>query len=145
MATHGIVGYKMVYIVAAFPPPNRQTTDKVANEDADQRINDVVVCDPAMPSVVCCEHDLLPKDAQCDRRRDVPSVMQERQEEAEEGQVTTYFCRVVAVAAIVVAFIVYPLMKCTELDGNVALSVGIEGWVFGDVGINGLLNCDCSV
>ena len=61
--THGIVGDEMMHIMTAFPPSNRQTTNKVANEDADQRIDNVVVCDSAMSSVVCCEHDLLPKDA----------------------------------------------------------------------------------
>jgi hypothetical protein len=50
--------------MATFPPPDRQTTNKVADEDADQRINDVVVRDSAMSSIVCCKHDLLPKNAQ---------------------------------------------------------------------------------
>ena len=71
--------------------------------------------------------------------------MQERQEEAEEGQIASYLRRIIAEAAFVIAFIVHPLMKCAELDGNVALSISIERWVSRHVGINGFLDCNRSV
>ena len=57
--THWIVGDQMMDIVAALPPPERQTATKVGDKQADESIRYELASDCAMACIVCCEHDLV--------------------------------------------------------------------------------------
>jgi hypothetical protein len=57
--TYRLVGDEVVDVVAALPPSDGQATAKVGDEDTNEGIDDEVVGDGTMASVVSCEHDLM--------------------------------------------------------------------------------------
>lgn len=54
-----MVGEKMVDVVTALPPSDRQATAEVCNENTYECVVDEVLSNAAMASVVCSEHDLM--------------------------------------------------------------------------------------
>jgi hypothetical protein len=54
-----MIGDKVVNVMAALPPSNRETAAKVGNEHADQCVGDEVVGDTPMPCIMGCEHYLM--------------------------------------------------------------------------------------
>ena len=57
------VCYNVVYIVVALPPADRETTQKVGNNDADAGIDVEVVCDAHMASIMGSKGELMPEEA----------------------------------------------------------------------------------
>lgn len=56
---------KMMYVVTALPPTNRKAAAKVGDEHTNQGIDDEIVGDALMSSVVSSEHDLVLPDVSC--------------------------------------------------------------------------------
>ena len=57
--TDRLVGDEMMDIVAALPPPHRQATAEIGDENTNKRVNDEVVGDGAMSGIVCGKHNLV--------------------------------------------------------------------------------------
>jgi len=62
-------------IMTALPPPNRQPTAEITDEDSDQRVPHYIMRDGAVPGIVGGEHNLLPECAQKARRRHYPAAV----------------------------------------------------------------------
>lgn len=48
-----------MHVVTAFPPPYREAAAKVGNKDTDQCVNDEVLSDASVPSIMRGEHNLM--------------------------------------------------------------------------------------
>ena len=55
---------EMMDIMAALPPANRETTAEIGDEESDESVDDKVVGDSTMTSIVCCKHYLLLGESQ---------------------------------------------------------------------------------
>lgn len=54
-----MVGDEMMDIVATLPPSNGETATKVGNEEGNEGVDDKIMGDSTMASIVCCKHYLL--------------------------------------------------------------------------------------
>ena len=54
-----MIGDKVMNVMTALPPSNRETAAKVGDEHADQCVGDEVVGDTQMPCIMGREHDLM--------------------------------------------------------------------------------------
>ena len=57
------VGNYVMYIVVALPPADRETTQKVGNDDADAGIEMEVVCNAHVASIMSSKGELVPEEA----------------------------------------------------------------------------------
>ena len=57
--TYGLVGDKVVNVVAALPPSDGQTTAEVSNKGTDEGVDDEVLGNGTVASIVRSEHDLM--------------------------------------------------------------------------------------
>ena len=130
----------MVDVVAALPPPDRQSAAYVSNEDANQCVGGEVMRDAPMARVVSGEHDLVPEETQEARRNQIPAAAQKEGEEREECDIAHHLRAILREATGVESVVFDSLMKGLELDSDVPLGSGIERRVSGDIDINGTLD-----
>ena len=116
-------------IVAALPPPNAQAAAEIADEDANQCVDNKVVRDATVTCIVRAEHDLLPEQSEEGRGRAIPSGAQEVHEAGEQRTVPEHFDAIAAVVAVVEALALDSLMQLLVLYGDGALGSSIERWV----------------
>jgi len=55
---------EMMDIVTALPPADGETTAEIGDEEANEGVDDKVMGDSTMASIVCCKHYLLLEDGQ---------------------------------------------------------------------------------
>ena len=69
------VRYDMVNVVISFPPADRQTTEEVCNKYADAGIDVEIVGDAHVASIMGCEDQLMPEDADEEARESILAVV----------------------------------------------------------------------
>lgn len=59
-----VVGDQVMHIVIVAPPAQRQPANQISNDGPNQAIEGVIVRDARMASIVGCECELVPEEAQ---------------------------------------------------------------------------------
>lgn len=78
--SYRLVRHKVVHVVTALPPSNRQTTAEISNKHANKSVDDKIRRNRKMASIMRAKHDLmLPKLVQSfhthDKESDIPRTI----------------------------------------------------------------------
>ena len=129
----GGVGDNMMDVVVLLPPTDRQATDEVGDYNANDAVDVEIVCDTYVASIVGGEDELMPKTAERDRTRNIPTPTQEDHKEGEQYAVTGALNGIGPVVAVIKAFGLHALIQKTVLGNDGVLSGVVQGGIFLEV------------
>lgn len=138
----GRVGDDVVHVVAALPPAEAEAAEEIGDDDADDGVDGVVVCDAHVSGVVRREDQLMPEQAQKDGAEGVPAPAQEIQAQTEQDAITGQLDHVHAVIAVVEPLGLDPVVQAPILTDDSALHFGVERGILGQIECDLFLRSD---
>lgn len=124
------VGDDVVDVVVAFPPAEREATEEVGDEDADDSVGCEGVRDTHVAGVVGGEDELVPEHAEAEAGDRILPVVEEKEHGGEEEGVAAELEGVGAVVAVVEAFGVDAVVEGAVFLDDAGLGVKVERGVF---------------
>lgn len=122
----GRVGHNVVNVVIAFPPPQAEASEKVRDNDSNNRVDMEVVGDAHMASIMGSKHELMPKAPQEEGRRAIPPQTEEVIRKGCEQCVTAALNEIREVIAVIESFCANPIVQGAVLLPNAFLSGCIQ-------------------